>query len=76
MFFSVAKVLAYEVSESDLEQGRVYPPLSNIREVSLVIATAVAQIAYKQGLARKPEPDDIRTHIKSLVYEPDYNNYA
>jgi malate dehydrogenase (oxaloacetate-decarboxylating)(NADP+) len=76
MFFSAAKILAHEVSESDLEQGRVYPPLSNIREVSLAIATAVAQIAYKQGLARKPKPDDIRAYIKSRMYEPEYRSFV
>ncbi|MBT4512188.1 MAG: NAD-dependent malic enzyme, partial [Chloroflexi bacterium] len=76
MFFVAAKTLAGELSQDDLDQGRIYPPLSRIREVSARIATEVARVAYKQGLARKPKPDDIRAYIKSLMYEPKYPNFV
>jgi len=75
MFFTAAKALAGEVSTADLEQGRIYPPLTRIREVSAVIATAVAEIAYNQGLARKPKPDDLSAYIKSQMYQPKYRSY-
>ena len=76
MFFVAAKALANEVSEGDLEQGRIYPPLTKIREVSAIIATAVAEVAYKQGIARKPKPDDLHAFIKSQMYEPKYQRYV
>jgi malate dehydrogenase (oxaloacetate-decarboxylating)(NADP+) len=76
MFFVAAKALANAVSEADLAQGRIYPPLTKIKEVSAAIATAVAEVAYSQGLARKPKPDDISAYIKSQMYEPNYRRYV
>ena len=76
MFFVAAKTLARLVSEDDLEQGRIFPPLTKIREVSAAIASAVAEVAYRGGLATKPRPDDLPEYINSLVYEPDYQSYV
>jgi malate dehydrogenase (oxaloacetate-decarboxylating)(NADP+) len=76
MFFAAAKALAQEVAADDLEQGRVYPPLARIREVSATIAAAVAEVAYQQDLATKPQPDDLLSSIKSLMYEPQYLSYV
>jgi len=76
MFLEAAGALAAEVSESDLAEGRVYPPLHKIRDVSLAIAVTAAQVAYDQGLARAPKPDDLRAHIKSLMFEPSYPSYV
>jgi len=76
MFFAAAKTLAHEVSEEDLAQGSVYPPLSRIREVSTAIAAAVAEVAYQRDLATKPRPDDLAAYIKSLMYEPKYQSYV
>jgi malate dehydrogenase (oxaloacetate-decarboxylating)(NADP+) len=76
MFFAAAKTLASQVSAADLEQGRIYPPLTKIRDVSAVIATTVAEVAYNRGLARKPKPNDLSTYIKSRMYEPQYRRYV
>jgi len=76
MFFAAAKALAHEVSEADLAQGRIYPPLARIRDVSAFIATAVAEVAYNRGLATKPKPEDLLTSIKSQMYEPKYQSYV
>jgi malate dehydrogenase (oxaloacetate-decarboxylating)(NADP+) len=76
MLSVAAKVLAGMVSEADLAQGRIYPPLTSIREVSAAIATAVAEVAYRQGMARKPKPADLPTFIRSQMYEPTYGRYA
>jgi malate dehydrogenase (oxaloacetate-decarboxylating)(NADP+) len=76
MFLEAAITLAAEVSDSDLAEGRVYPPLHKIRDVSLAIAVAIAQVAYAQGLARAPKQEDLRAHIKSLMSEPSYQSYV
>jgi len=76
MFFTAAKALANEVSVADLEQGRIYPPLTQIRDVSAVIATRVAEVAYNRDLAKKPKPQDLSTYIKSQMYEPKYQRYV
>jgi malate dehydrogenase (oxaloacetate-decarboxylating)(NADP+) len=76
MFFVAAKTLAHQVSADDLAEGRVFPPLASIREVSAVIAAAVAEVAYRRDLATQPQPEDIPAYIKSLRYEPNYQSYV
>jgi malate dehydrogenase (oxaloacetate-decarboxylating)(NADP+) len=76
MFFEAAKTLAHEVSEDDLEKGRIYPPLSRIRDVSAKIAKVVADAAYESGHARTPPPDDLSAYIRSVMYEPSYESYV
>jgi malate dehydrogenase (oxaloacetate-decarboxylating)(NADP+) len=76
MFLVAARTLAQEVSETDLKIGRVYPPLPRIREVSMAIAVAVADVAYQRGLATKPRPEDLTGYIETLIYEPEYQSYV
>jgi malate dehydrogenase (oxaloacetate-decarboxylating)(NADP+) len=76
MFLVAAKVLANQVCQTDLDQGRVYPPLPKIREVTALIASAVAEVAYRRGLATEPLPGDLPGYIRSLMYEPVYPSYV
>ncbi|EKD39207.1 MAG: hypothetical protein ACD_75C00475G0001 [uncultured bacterium] len=76
MFLVAARILAKEVSETDLRVGRVYPPLPRIREVSKEIAIAVADLAYTEGLASRPRPENLEEYIDSLMYEPEYQSYV
>lgn len=76
MFMTASRVLAGEVSQEDFERGSIYPPLVKIREVSIKIAAAVAEVAFDQGLAGVPRPDDLRDFIQSHVYEPNYQSYV
>jgi len=75
MFAAAARALAMEVSEEDLDKGRIFPSLERIREVSLAIATAVAKVAYEQKLATLPEPEDIRAYIEGEIFEPVYRRF-
>lgn len=72
MFLAAAKKLADQVSQSSLDAGTLYPPLSNIREVSLEIAVALAEKAYECGVAQYPRPDNLRENIQGLMYDPRY----
>jgi malate dehydrogenase (oxaloacetate-decarboxylating)(NADP+) len=76
MFFVAAQALAQQVSEADLEQGLIYPPLAEIREVSAAIAVAVAEVAYRRGLATQPKPKDLLAHIEAQMYVPRYESYV
>jgi malate dehydrogenase (oxaloacetate-decarboxylating)(NADP+) len=76
MFFAAAQALAQQASESDLERGLIYPPLTAIREVSAAIAAAVAELAYQRGLATRPKPADLRAHIEAQMYVPSYESYV
>ena len=72
MFLEAARVLAEMVSEKDLAAGTIYPPLVNIRQVSLAIAVAVAEMAWQQKLARIERPEDVKAMISSVMYDPGY----
>lgn len=72
MFAAAAVTLAEMAQPSDLAQGRVYPALERIREVSARIAAAVAEVAYAEGLATLPRPDDLPAYVQSLMYKPSY----
>lgn len=76
MFLAAAHSLANQVSESDLERGRIYPSLTRIRQVSALIARDVAKIAYDEGLTDKEEPGDILADIHEYMYQPVYPHYA
>jgi len=76
MFLAAAHSLANQVTDSDLERGRVYPPISRIRKVSALIAFDVAKLAYDQGLTDKEEPEDIMADIHDYMYQPVYPHYA
>jgi malate dehydrogenase (oxaloacetate-decarboxylating)(NADP+) len=75
MFMAAAHTLAHMVTESDLEQGSLYPALPRIREVSAHIATAVADAAYDSGLAGKSKPQDVLADVQSQMYDPHYKSY-
>jgi malate dehydrogenase (oxaloacetate-decarboxylating)(NADP+) len=73
MFLLAARALADQVLASDFALGRIYPSLKRIREVSTVIAAAVAEEAFRLKLARKGRPKDLPAFIKSKMYVPDYS---
>ena len=76
MFLMAARILANEVSETDLRIGRVYPPLPRTRDVSKEIAIAVADLAYNRGLASRPRPENLEEYIDSLMYDPEYQSFV
>jgi malate dehydrogenase (oxaloacetate-decarboxylating)(NADP+) len=76
MFMAAARSLAEQVTQSDLDQGSLYPPLAAVREVSANIATAVAEVAYEQGFAGIPRPADLFGFIRSQMYDPHYPSYV
>jgi malate dehydrogenase (oxaloacetate-decarboxylating)(NADP+) len=72
MFMAAAHTLAQMVSEADLKQGSLYPALPRIREVSAKIGAAVAEVAYKRGLAAGAAPNDLLAYVQSQMYDPRY----
>jgi len=76
MFHAAARTLAGLVEESSLEQGLLFPPLSELRHVSTRIAAAVATVAYEEGLATVPRPDDIESAVRAQMYDATYPSYV
>ncbi|XP_048099744.1 NAD-dependent malic enzyme, mitochondrial [Alosa alosa] len=76
VFLEAAKTLADQVTENEMNQGRLYPPLSNIREVSVHMAIKVVEYVYAKGMAfRYPEPLDKEKFVRSTLWNTDYDSF-
>ena len=69
-FLAAARTLAGLVEKTDLQCGRLYPPLRDIRRISLAIAVSVADKAYELELARARRPRNLEDAIARFMYEP------
>ncbi len=72
MFLAAAKAVADLVREEDLLVGSIYPPLQNIRDVSLQIAIAVAEEAIKSDISTIEDADNLTQRIQDYMYDPAY----
>ena len=70
LFLVAARTLANLVRRKDLDEGALYPPLREIRKISLAIAVSVATKAYTMSLARQSRPRNIRRSVEALMYTP------
>ncbi|XP_056598434.1 NAD-dependent malic enzyme, mitochondrial-like [Triplophysa dalaica] len=76
VFLEAAKTLTDQLTDEELSQGRLYPPLSNIREVSIQMAIKVVEFVYSQGMAfRYPEPMDKESYVRSVVWDTNYDSF-
>jgi malate dehydrogenase (oxaloacetate-decarboxylating)(NADP+) len=76
MFHAAAETLAAQVTDASLAQGSLFPPLGEIRQVSVEIAVAVAEVAHAEGLATVPRPADLRGATIACMYDAVYPTYA
>uniref|UniRef100_A0A673LBZ1 malate dehydrogenase (oxaloacetate-decarboxylating) (NADP(+)) n=1 Tax=Sinocyclocheilus rhinocerous TaxID=307959 RepID=A0A673LBZ1_9TELE len=77
IFLTTAEAISDMVTEEHLAEGRLYPPLKTIREVSFKIAVKIVDHAYKQGIASwYPEPKDKEAFVLSQVYSSDYDSFT
>jgi malate dehydrogenase (oxaloacetate-decarboxylating)(NADP+) len=73
-FLIAAQALAETVSQENINEGRLFPPLSQVREVSLRIAGKCADYFYQKGIATfKPEPQDKLAFMTSKQYDFNYD---
>ncbi|KAK8728859.1 hypothetical protein OTU49_008832 [Cherax quadricarinatus] len=77
IFLMAARALADLVTEEDLANGRLYPPISDIKPCSLKIAIYIAEHAYKTGIASVyPEPKDMKKFISDQQYDFNYDHIS
>ncbi|KAL6523473.1 hypothetical protein OROGR_017076 [Orobanche gracilis] len=76
MLLAASEALAGQVTQEHYDKGMIYPPLSNIRNISAHIAAKVAAKAYELGLAtRLPRPADLVKYAESCMYTPNYRGF-
>ncbi|KAM4693180.1 NADP-dependent malic enzyme [Discoglossus pictus] len=76
IFLTTAEIIAQQVSDENLEEGRLYPPLKTIQDVSLKLAVKIVENAYKDGTASVfPEPKNKEEFVRSQMYSTDYDQF-
>ncbi len=72
MFTAAARDLAEQVSTQDMEAGKLYPPLSDMRKITRSIAHAVGRQAIEEGLSQEDPNTPVEELVDQLIWEPDY----
>ncbi|XP_074063089.1 NAD-dependent malic enzyme, mitochondrial isoform X2 [Macrotis lagotis] len=75
VFLEASKALTEQLTEQDLAEGRLYPRLSNIQEVSINIAIKITEYLYAKKMAfRYPEPENKTEYVRSRIWRSDYDS--
>ncbi len=71
LFLVASRTLAGLVSAQNLQDGALYPRLTEIRNISLNIATAVAEKVYELGISQnKEKPANLKQLVADYMYDP------
>jgi malate dehydrogenase (oxaloacetate-decarboxylating) len=75
MFMAAAKALAELSPTVQDKNGRLLPPVTELRNVAVAVARAVGRQAQADGLAPKRHDNDLEESIQSRVWKPGYQPY-
>jgi malate dehydrogenase (oxaloacetate-decarboxylating)(NADP+) len=71
MFLAAAEALAGAVLPAELDRGAVYPGIDRLREVAVLVATAVVSAARRE-LPGVMAPEVFAQAIEAQLYQPSY----
>ena len=72
MFMIAARELAACVTQERLALGAIYPPQTELRNVSFRIACAVVRYASRENLGRLIPDDQVDSVVRRAVWDPAY----
>ncbi|HWR94707.1 MAG TPA: NAD-dependent malic enzyme [Flavobacterium sp.] len=72
MFITAAEAVAEQVTNTDFENGLIYPSVKDILKVSINVAIKIAVFIFENGFAGVEKPKDIEAFVKSKMYIPLY----
>ncbi|MCX7973750.1 MAG: NAD-dependent malic enzyme [Candidatus Aminicenantes bacterium] len=75
MFVYSAKQVADLVSQEDLKRGKLLPDIKNIRQVSEMVAFAVAKISRDSGFGIRGSDEKLLEMIRNSMWDPKYLPY-
>ena len=75
IFTTAAFALAECVDEADLARGTVYPRISELRSISVHVATAVLKDIVRKDPSHPLIGQDLQQHLLSHMWEPVYLPY-
>jgi malate dehydrogenase (oxaloacetate-decarboxylating) len=80
-FTAAAHAVAASVSSADLQKGILFPPVSELREISCKVAQAVGRTAISQGVSRpcvfssywhENNPEKLDLLVDKMRWHPEY----
>ncbi len=71
MLLAAAEAVSKSVSSNDLAEGRLFPPVRDLRTVAARVAEAVARQAERDGVARNA-PKDSGAAVRAAMWNPAY----
>jgi malic enzyme len=75
MFLVAATTLAAMVPAERIEQGAIYPRLTDLRSISRAIAVAVAREARNGRVAPMANDAEIEAAVDACVWSPEYDSF-
>ncbi|MEM9729648.1 MAG: NAD-dependent malic enzyme [Myxococcota bacterium] len=73
MVLESAQALADYTIEKYVEGGLIYPPVNDLQETSIRVATRVCEQAIKDGVARRENiPEDVEAFVRERFWHPQY----
>lgn len=75
MMYAAANALSAYVIDRDDPMKPLYPPLTEVREVSRRVALAVAQEARNSGLTEPMDNREIEERVNHCMWTPHYSHY-
>jgi malate dehydrogenase (oxaloacetate-decarboxylating)(NADP+) len=76
LFVVAARAVADQVTQSELDSGLLYPPVSHILETEIEAAMRVAEALFDRGLAGVEKPADVRKFVESQLYKPEFPGHG
>ncbi|EKX55125.1 hypothetical protein GUITHDRAFT_91319 [Guillardia theta CCMP2712] len=74
MFRIAARALADQVTDGDIKNGCLFPPLQDMRRVSEKIAVAVVHEGMKEGMCSATlQEGEVLAAVRKAIYVPDYS---
>lgn len=79
MFLAAARRIARMCSEEELSKGVLFPPIEELRNVSVQVAVAVAQVAFEQGLVKREgctfeNEMQLKQFLEAEMWDPQYDH--
>ena len=73
MVLEAAQALADYSIEKYVEGGLIYPPVDDLQETSIKVATRVVRQAIEDGVARRESiPQDVEAFVRERFWHPTY----
>jgi len=72
MFTLAAEAVAQSVAHDELQAGLLFPPLTELRELTRRIACAVVREANRRGLGTPIADDRVESAVSDMMWYPEY----